>query len=259
MTRRLTLLLALALAGIALLAGLAVQWPMAQAARWLPEASRGALLPLAAQGRWHDGTLHLACATPGGRRFDCGRYALRLERAGLGLAWVARQPGSGGLRLVVDGAGWRAQATGWRLPAAALAAWLPVVEQLQMGGDMQITGEAQGAGKTALTVRWQGEIGEFSIGEQRVRIEGEGQRFNLRFGAPATATELAAHEVGAVPPAVRLEGAVNCEPAKSGAGGVRCSGEIIVVSSGADKRLDQLLVAAGRAMGPGRYRFRIDA
>lgn len=249
MSRRLPLLLALSLAGIALLAGLVVQWPMAQAARWLPQASQGALLPLAAQGRWHDGMLHLACATPGGRRLDCGRYALRLERAGLGLAWVARQPGSGGLRLTVDGAGWRVRATDWRLPAAALAAALPVVEQLQMGGDMQITGQTDGAGKTALTVRWLGEIGEFSIGEQHLRIDGEGQRFNLSFGASEAA----------VPAAIRLEGAVKCEPAKSGSGGVRCSGEIVVVSNGADKQLDQLLTAAGRTLGPGRYAFRIDA
>jgi hypothetical protein len=254
MTRRLTLLLALALASLALLAGLVVQWPMAQAARWLPSASGGAVLPLAAQGRWHDGTLHLACVTPGGRRLDCGRYALRLEGAGLGLALMARQPGSGGLRLSVDAAGWRARATDWRLPAAALAAWLPVGEQLQMGGDMVITGEAQGAGKTALMVRWQGEIGEFSIGEQRLRIEGEGQHFNLRFGEPAAATTAEA----ATPP-VRLEGAVSCQQAKPGSGGVRCSGEIIAVSAGADKRLEQLLTAAGRAMGPGRYSFRIDA
>lgn len=253
MSRRL-LLLALALAGASGLAAALLEWPMAEAARRLEPATHGALVPLAAQGRWHDGTLHLACATPGGRLLDCGRYALHLERAGWGLALVAQQPGGGGLRLVADSAGWRGRANEWRLPAAALAAWLPLVEQLQVGGEMRVSGEVQPAGKTALTVRWLGEIGEFPIGEQSARIEGSGERFDLRFGASGAPDPAAA---------VRLEGGVSCRAGKAANGGAaraaRCSGEIIVVSSGNDKRLDQLLGVAGRPIGPGRYRFKVDA
>ena len=163
---------------------------------------------------------------------------------GWGVSLDAQQLAGGGLHLVANVPGsLRLQATDWRLPTAALAAWLPVVEQLQMGGEMRLTGETQIQGKTVFTLRWQGEIGEFSIGEQILEIEGVNNRFDLRFAPKAEGP-------------VRLEGGVVCDVGSTLS---RCRGEVFVVSSGLDAKFDQLLQAAGQTVAPGRYRFKVDA
>jgi hypothetical protein len=258
MTRRRSALLLLLVVGLAGLAGLIVRLPMAQAARLLVSGTRGAVTPLAAHGVWHDGTLHLACLTPGGRRLDCGRYAVSVERAGLGITLALAQPGGGSARLIHSGLAWRGEADRVRLPATALAAWLPIVEQMQIGGQLQVSGRADATGAIALNVRWQGEIGEFFIGEQGLHIEGNTQRFSVRFTPSDNATQAGESSRAAGSTGVSFSGEVKCEAA-AGSAAPRCRGEVFVNSAGADRRLEQLLVAAGRQVAPGRYRFQVDA
>lgn len=253
MTRRQTVAVVL-VATLAFAVGAVAQLPMAQAARLLPELSGGRLDAQFADGVWFDGRLQLTCRTPGGRRLDCGRYALK---AGLGPdaqpGATAVQPGGGRATLGFGGAARRVELNGLRLPMAALALALPIVEQMRFGGDVVVDGRIDEriddrAAAVSLDLRWQSEIGGVATGEQRLRVEGGAGNYALQFQPPAPGEARA----------VALSGGVRCEILQVRTA-ARCRGEVEVKTAQADPRFESLLAAAGPRIGPGHYRLRIDS
>jgi hypothetical protein len=249
---------AIVLFGLVFAGALVYLTPLALAARLLAERSGHALHVIAARGPWHDGEMEIGCRTPGGRLLACGRYRVAVGRDGGAVRLALRQPGEASLALRFHAGGWQASVRGFRLPAAALAAWSPLVEQMRLSGILIVTGSFEAPGQIDLAVAWQGVIGDFALGEQRLHIAGNGDRLTISFEPPVGRRE-PRPATGAL-----LAGGVSCEATRapgspSAAGRLRCRGEIDVVSSGADERFEQLLAASAQRVAPNRYRLQVDA
>lgn len=238
---------------LAATAGALWQMPLGQALRWMPAATKGALHVDFAQGVWHDGVFALGCTTPNGRTYDCGRYALLVKALAGGaddlLKFSATQPGGGSIQGQWGIRDWHLELSRARLPMAALAIALPIVEQMQLGGDVWVDGRIAGSGKVSLALRWQSEFGEFPTGEQKVRIEGAANRYELKFLPPDPLDG---------PARVSMQGKVDCDFV-AGRAGARCRGEVEVQTDRSVPKLEGFLAAVAPQVTPGRYRVRVDA
>lgn len=233
----------LVLAGIlAFFAGLVWQLPLAAVLPALLAASDGRLAAGRIDGTWHTGSATLVCRTPDRRTHDCGFHRIALGMAELAPQASLRSAG-GGLR-ATGWPGWTVEIDEMRLPAATLAAVLPLAGQMQIEGDLRVRGRAEGASQelreSTLSVAWRGEIHGFSFAPQTLEVGGDGRQMRLRWlpteGLP------------------RFEGGVECDARAA------CSGVVYVQTDGQNADLSAFLAAGGRrdAADPGRYEYRVN-
>ena len=237
---------------------LLVQWPLAQTLRWLPELSQGSLHAAdgSARGRWHDGDFRLLCRLPEGPALHCGDLHWQINPlwgpGPLGLRTLATQAEGGKLQWTRTLGDASTQGsivlTQWRMPMAALAAWLPAVAQLQLGGPVWVDGTVQ-SGQSQLNLRWRSDIAGYATGEQKMRVVGTPDQIQIEF-LPSNAGEVQA---------IALSGGARCSFSRVGASKVRCQGEIEIRSDRKNARLDNLLLAVAPMTAPGVFRLRVDA
>ena len=226
---------------LAFVAGLLWQMPLAAVLPELLEASGGRLAAGRIDGTWHTGSATLVCRTPDRRTHDCGFHRVELGTAGLSPRVTLRSAG-GGMQ-AAGWPGWTVEIDEMRLPAATLAAVLPLAGQMQIEGDLRVRGHAEGASQqlreSSLSVDWRGEIHGFSFAPQTLEVGGDGQQVRLRWlpteGLP------------------RFEGGVQCDARAA------CSGVVYVQTDGQNADLSAFLAAGGRrdAADPGRYEYRV--
>lgn len=237
--RRRTLVIALALP--AFLAGLVWQMPLALPLGMALAQTGGRLGLVAAEGTWRRGKASLACRTAGGKSLACGHFALRSGVSLAGFELAAQ--GLRGTAVWRGAREWTGQVDALALPAGSLAALLPLVEQMQVGGELVVDGQLAGSGRAlrriALDVHWRGSVYEFAFAPQSLRIEGSGERVDMRW-----------QPTDGLP---RFEGAVSCDRA------ARCQGRVWVLTDGRDAALKDFLSAAGRRNADGtRFEFVLD-
>jgi hypothetical protein len=227
---------------LSFVAGLLWQMPLAAVLPGVLEAAAGRVLLGDVRGPWHEGSALLICRTPDGARHDCGFHRLRLgQRALSPIAELASVEGRARLQ---GGSVWMAAVDELRLPAAALGAVLPLAGQMQIGGLLRITGEAEGEGralrKAALAVDWHGQIHGFPFTPQTLDVTGNGAQASLRWrpteGLP------------------RFEGGVDCDVQAA------CRGVVHVRTDGSNSELTAFLAAGGvrDPADPGRFEFRVN-
>lgn len=226
--------------GVTFLLGLAAQAPLRLAVDHVVSPSNGRLLAGPVEGPWHNGRTELVCNTLSGRRLNCGRYQVKL-------AWTGFWPGlnisatdGGQVRLRSASAG-GLDLRELKLPAAVLGLIFPFAEQARMGGDLSLTGRFVPYGSAELDVRWRGEIGEFPVGEQTLKIRSaeKNQGYVMTWTPSATLP--------------RLDGSIICD--QQG----HCRGEIHLQIAEDDVPFNNFLATTGENLGHSRYRYRIDA